>query len=249
MLTSWLAHKAKDGSAWSVLSANDTIQRIAFNLASKTANPNDPEEMVIGLKSFKEFLVHLFVLSILWVHFKHADEWTDGTDLGSERLSFQRFKMACRTFSSAQAHEQLTDEKIKADFEFLDADKSGTIEFSEVCRYCANFFDVGFAKKFETAETAATARKSFVYGTEYEDKSMKFIRTVRIPSGLPSKTDSSAALAIHTGDDASAEILLSASAKAHKAMDVIGEKIAENAKVAEFEEIKISTEIMLGLSS
>jgi len=34
----------------------------------------------------------------------------------------------------------------------------------------------------------------------------------------------------------------------YKAMDVIGDKVAENAKVATFEEIKISTEILLGIT-
>lgn len=241
---SWLNHKAKDGSAWSLLSTNETIVHIAFDLSCRTENPHNPGEMVIGLNSFKDFLIHLFVLSILWVHFKHADEWTDGTDLGSERLSFQRFKMACRTFSSAQAHEHLTDEKIKADFDFLDQDHSGTIEFSEVCRYCANFFDVSFARKFDTTETAAMARKSFMMGAEHQEKSMRFIRTVRMPSVVDVNNTSTIT---ETGAEA-AVVLLTASAKAHKAMDAIGEKVAENSKIAAFEEIKISTEILLGLS-
>ena len=42
------------------------------------------------------------------------------------------FKMACRTFSSAQANESLTEEKIRADFTLLDQDKSGSVEFIEV---------------------------------------------------------------------------------------------------------------------
>ena len=112
---------------------NQAIFQIAHSLAAKTVQGEDHKpNRVIGLDNFKQFLLHLFVLSILWVHFKHADEWNEGTDLGSEKLSFMRFKMACRTFSSAQAHETLTDEKIRADFDFLDVDKSGTIEFSEV---------------------------------------------------------------------------------------------------------------------
>ena len=123
-----------DGSFWSAISTNDTIIRIAFMIASKAENA-EPETLVaatVTIKTFKDFLIHLFVLSILWVHFKHADEWSEGTDLGTEKLSFTRFKMACRTFSSAQAHETITDEKIQADFDFLDVNKSGTIEFSEV---------------------------------------------------------------------------------------------------------------------
>ena len=136
-LQNWIVHKAKDGSFWSTLTNSESILRIAFSIASKP-DPNDPERMVLGLSSFQEFLIHLFVLSVLWIHFKHADNWSDGVDLGTERLSYQKFKMACLTFSSAQAHEQLTEEKIKQDFDFLDADQNGTIEFTEVC--CSSYY-------------------------------------------------------------------------------------------------------------
>lgn len=133
MLQSWIHHKAKDGSFWQSIVSSESVLRIAFSIASKP-NPDNAEQSIIGITSFRAYLVHLFVLSILWVHFKHADEWTEGQDLGTERLSLQKFKMACRTFSSAQAHEHVTDESLQADFEMLDADNSGTIEFAEVLR-------------------------------------------------------------------------------------------------------------------
>jgi uncharacterized damage-inducible protein DinB len=132
MLLAWIRNKAKDGSFWSHLISSDAILRISFDLVAKTS-AGDKKKTVVGLASFKEFLVHLFVLSILWVHFRHADEWTEETvDLANERLTFAQFKMACRTFTSANAHEQVTDEKLQEDFEYLDTNKSGTIEFSEV---------------------------------------------------------------------------------------------------------------------
>jgi hypothetical protein len=98
------------------------------------ATPADLADMdrILGLESFKQFLMHLFVLSILWVHFKHADAWTEGNDAGNERLSYDEFRMACRTFVSAQANEGYSDEKMEADFKLLDLDGSGTIEFIEV---------------------------------------------------------------------------------------------------------------------
>lgn len=131
MLQSWIHRKAKDGSFWQTIVSSESILRIAFSIASKP-NPHNAEQHIVGIASFKQYLIHLFVLSVLWVHFKHADEWTAGEDLGMERLSLQKFKMACRTFSSAQAHEHLTDEILAADFAMLDADNSGTIEFAEV---------------------------------------------------------------------------------------------------------------------
>lgn len=296
----WLGKKAIDGSFWSVISTNDTIIRIAFMIASKAESP-DPETLTaatVTIRTFKDFLIHLFVLSILWVHFKHADEWDEGTDtgsnqgidLGSEKLTFARFKMACRTFSSAQAHESLTDEKIQADFDVLDVNKSGTVEFSEVshvrcffslllycfendfsvraflltvrvspsylfahllyckqvCRYCAKFFDEEFAKQFEIRKTAAMVRRTHIDSpNKMEDKSLRFIRTIRVGSAANESvfgTDGHEREAPNT-------FLMNSSVKAHKAMDIIGEKIAENAKVAVHEELRISTEIALGLDA
>ena len=112
---------------------NQAIFQIAHSLAAKTVQGEDHKpNRVIGLDNFKQFLLHLFVLSILWVHFKHADDWHEGNDVGNERLTLNEFKMAFRTFSSAQANEGFTEEKIVEDFHMLDTDKSGTVEFIEV---------------------------------------------------------------------------------------------------------------------
>lgn len=116
---------------------NQSIFKIAHMFASKVkkteAGDFKPVDKINGLEAFKQFLIHLFVLSILWVHFKHADEWHEGNDVGNEKLTYDEFKMACRTFSSAQANESLTEEKIRSDFTLLDLDKSGSVEFIEVC--------------------------------------------------------------------------------------------------------------------
>ncbi len=113
----------------------------------------------------------------------------------------------------------------------------------QVCRYCANFFDEEFAKQFEIQKTAAMARVTHITSPDkVQDKSMRYIRTVRVGSTVDDTAVSAA-----NDDKANNTFMLNSSGKAHKAMDVIGEKIAENAKVASFEEIRISTEIALGL--
>jgi hypothetical protein len=132
----WLKEKARDHASWKVIVTNHSIFKIAHMFASKVkkTDPGDfkPVDKINGLEAFKQFLIHLFVLSILWVHFKHADEWHEGNDVGNEKLTYDEFKMACRTFSSAQANESLTEEKIRGDFALLDLDKSGSVEFIEV---------------------------------------------------------------------------------------------------------------------
>ena len=108
-----------------------------------------------------------------------------------------------------------------------------------MCRYCANFFKFDFAKQFAIQRTALNARKvhNIVEGEQDPaNKSLRYIRTVRTSSTVSDSAEEAE------------QLLITASAKAHKAMDVIGDKVAENAKVATFEEIKISTEILLGIT-
>lgn len=115
-----------------------------------------------------------------------------------------------------------------------------------MCKYCANFFDEEFAKQFEIQKTAAMARKTHIDSpSKLEDKSLRFIRTVRVGSTVTEAAVEEA----NSGSDKGKSFLLSASGKAHKAMDIIGEKITENSKVAVFEEMRISTEIALGLDT
>lgn len=112
-----------------------SIFKFAHTMAGKHRTAGSaamPDDRIVGLDAFKQFLVHLFVLSILWVHFKHADQWKEGQDCGNEKLNFNEFKMACRSFSSAQANEQLSEAKIAADFKLLDIDQSGYLDFFEV---------------------------------------------------------------------------------------------------------------------
>jgi alanine racemase len=91
---------------------------------------------MVNVTEFKTLLVHLFALSILWSHFQNAEKWEDsGSELQGHRLNFEAFKLACRTFDSANAHEDLTDEQIKTDFQLIDSNLSGSVGFIEVL-YC-----------------------------------------------------------------------------------------------------------------
>ena len=82
------------------------------------------------------------------------------------------------------------------------------------------------------------------------DKSMRYIRTVRVKAGGedPHNTTTGSSNATINSEENSTMLLHTSSAKAHKALDVIGDKITENAKIATFEEMKISTEILLGIT-
>lgn len=158
-LQAWLREKAKDNESWRVLVTHPTIFKTAHIFSSKqhAVPPGEfrPVAMICGLEGFKQFLIHLFVLSILWVHFKHADEWNEGNDVGNEKLTYEEFRMACRTFISAQANESLSDERILSDFTLLDVDKSGSVEFIEV--WCAVTLSVAWAPIPSSAITMTQA--------------------------------------------------------------------------------------------
>ena len=135
-IDAWLKCKSSSGPSWKIVINNRSVFKSAHKFASvhrdKHAASVRDSERIFGLEAFKLFLIHLFVLSILWVHFEHADEWEEGHDTGNRCLNLDEFKMACRTFMHSHANEEVDNEKIAADFNMLDADGSGAVDFSEV---------------------------------------------------------------------------------------------------------------------
>ena len=135
-IEAWLKCKSSSGPSWKIVINNRSVFKSAHKFASvhrdKHAASVRDSERIFGLEAFKLFLIHLFVLSILWVHFEHADEWEEGHDTGNRCLNLDEFKMACRTFMHSHANEEVDNEKIAADFNMLDTDGSGAVDFSEV---------------------------------------------------------------------------------------------------------------------
>lgn len=77
-------------------------------------------------------LVHIFAISILWVHFKNADDYRFSQDFGNRLLSYDEFKLAIRTITESYQGEILLESQLKEDFMRLDLDRSGSLRFSEV---------------------------------------------------------------------------------------------------------------------
>ena len=269
MLQGWIQRTAENGAFKNVLLNSEASVSIAFHLVCTKDQglayicKDCPQVSVVDIDSFKDFLVHLFVISILWTHFKHADEWMEGVDLGSERLSFQKFKMAYRTFSAAYANESLSDEVLQKDFDLIDTNKSGTIEFTEVCKYCVDFFKGNFPDHFAKQSGAAYA-SSYSSGFDLlnELELVKSPRESPLPTELICSSTSTVSVAtlgqLDRADEEErswtpisdvAEVPATASAKARRALDAIGERVVENAKIATFEEMKLSTEVLLGIST
>eukprot|EP01038_Epipyxis_sp_PR26KG_P007309 gene7309-9957_t len=133
-LEAWLKEKAKEGGVWKDLITKQHV--------IKTAHEHSAQHLISSQSGKrKEQVFSIIEFSILWTHFKSADQWLEGHDIGNEILSFDEFRLACKTFCYSHAHEKLTDEQIRADFGMLDTDHSNALPFSEVSSYVCNFID------------------------------------------------------------------------------------------------------------
>ena len=135
-LEKWIKSKSStEGGSWSFMISNPMIIKIAHAQAVKHSQRDEAHfvnQKVVGLGDFRNLLIHLFAISILWVHFKNADDWVEGFDFGNLALSLEEFKLACRTISASHANESLTDEQIEQDFIRLDLNKNNSLAFLEV---------------------------------------------------------------------------------------------------------------------
>ena len=131
----WISMKGKTDPIWSIFLTSGPVLTIAHKYACKHGDTHTSvsASKMVNVTEFKTLLVHLFAFSILWSHFANAEKWeVNGADLVGHRLNFEAFKLACRTFDSANAHEDLNDSQIKTDFELIDSNFSGSVGFIEV---------------------------------------------------------------------------------------------------------------------
>ena len=136
--------KAKSGTTgggWDIILCNEEILKIAHNRSAKTlvtvgdkgfAKPTK----IVDVNEFRNLLVHLFVISTLWIHFKNADDWIEGGDVGNLSLSIEEFELALKTFTTKYSRESFTTHEINEAFLLLDTNKNDSIQFLEVSAVC-----------------------------------------------------------------------------------------------------------------
>eukprot|EP01038_Epipyxis_sp_PR26KG_P007832 gene7832-10638_t len=137
---------AKEGGGWATVLSHHEVLEIAHNEAAKheASNAIKDSKKVFSIVEFQIFLINLFAISILWAHFKSADNWIQGSEYGNEILSFEEFSFAAKTFCKTHAHEEITDEQIRADFAIMDVNHSGSLPFAEICGYFCKFIDPNY---------------------------------------------------------------------------------------------------------
>jgi len=125
---------ANEGGPWLHFMNHLEIIHLAHDISSKhTKKLLFGKRKIVDIAQFRAFLVHLFVISILFVHFKRADEYQECSDAFHNQLNLIEFKLAIMTFCAAYCHEEFNDAQIKADFDLLHADsKSEGVAFAEV---------------------------------------------------------------------------------------------------------------------
>jgi len=143
----WLNKKAKhqvDGSYWKLFSSSTLAFTLAYEHSCSISGGLRVKDKVVDPHHFRDLLTHLFVLSILWVHFQNADNWRQADDVGNNKLNFEEFKLASKTFTAAQANENQTEQQMLDDFRLLDVDNDGYVDFFELSNYCVQFIDPDF---------------------------------------------------------------------------------------------------------
>lgn len=146
----WIRSKIDtEGGSWKVFMVNPEVIQFAHVQSCSLYQRHDTvlKKKVIGIDDFRTFLVHFFAISVLWVHFKNADEFMYSNDFGNLKLTFEEFKLAVKTLTATHEKEELSDEQLMEDFVKLDHDQSNSLGFVEVQRleyhelmmvYCAN---------------------------------------------------------------------------------------------------------------
>ncbi len=143
-LKMWIAIKARrEGGPWKQLLDKPEVYKIAHIQTSQRFAEKANDEVrsqIFGITEFRTFLIYLFMISILSVHFRSADSWEDGGDAGNDSLSLDEFKLASRSFCNTREQERLRDDELKRDFDALDGNGDGMVSFVELCNYfCTNF--------------------------------------------------------------------------------------------------------------
>jgi len=134
-LSRWITWKAKkEMGPWKIFTKSPEIIRFSHEHAATMFNKDSAitKKKVVGLEDFRSLLIHMYAVSVLWVHFKNADDCVTTDELGNLKLNMDEFNLAVKTLCASKAGEHVTEAQIEADFLALDLDQSESIGFVEV---------------------------------------------------------------------------------------------------------------------
>lgn len=262
-LSKWLKGKAceENGGPWKLFLSHEEIINIAHTQASKSksASMGIISNRVVDIGEFRNLLLHLFVISVLWVHFEKADKSHMSQDRFNERLALPEFTMAIKTFSAVYGQEELTPEVIEKDFRLLDHQHNDSVSFSEVCDFCCRFVDDAFAEDIKnldtleihnlegishSAKTSSTKVKRLIQNSKdtiLDEENKRLAVVINELNNKPTSQEIS-----HGHLD-----IQSAGNSDHldAAMDTFALEIEKNKHIADFVEMKVAMEELIGGSA
>lgn len=125
----------EENGPWRYFLHNPIVYQLAHDHAGEYLTDENnlfPKRKGVDIQHFRTLLIHLFAISILWLHFKKADEFLLANDAYNYLLNPLEFKLGLRSFCAAYGHEIVTDEELENDFCLLDTNEDGRISFLEV---------------------------------------------------------------------------------------------------------------------
>lgn len=228
---------------------NEQVMAMAHRQASKysktTLLTSVVGQKIVDVADFRAFLIQLFAISLMWVHFKNADSWLEGerslvcsrlffipctgNDVGNDTLNLTEFQLACRSFCNAHQREEPTEEQMINDFKLLDKNNSNNISFVEICNYCCKFVDptredalhmIDRSTNETSNKLTAVLNESFYHSNrDNDDEQLPLVSHPRIEFDQ----------------------------KNNQAMDALMDSMNKNQAIAEFVEIKMNTQQELGI--
>jgi hypothetical protein len=136
--------KAQEGGTWNAMVENKDIFRIAHMQTVLSHQPDTQPEVKsqrkFDIAGFRTFLLHVYAISVLFLHFKSAD--SVGDEAGNFKLNHAEFRQAVQTLCATRGDEvsfgdNISDEDLDRDFAILDINNDGQVAFIEVIFYPA----------------------------------------------------------------------------------------------------------------
>lgn len=135
----WIQERSQtNGGAWRFFISHPEIIAISHLQASNHIKMNPytrRPEKIVDISDFRALMVQLFVVSILWVHFKKADDWQSEHELHDAYtgiITEDEFAMAVKTFCAAYGQSELSEDEIRGDYRSLDPENTGRVTFLQV---------------------------------------------------------------------------------------------------------------------
>lgn len=194
-------------------------------------------EKIVNIHFFRVLLIHLFVVSIFWVHFKKADEWNnaDPADSCRTKLTFEEFTLAVRSFCSAYGQEQITDEQLRQDFDSLGVDANGCVSLVNVCTVCGRLILPGLLSRgVSTTLRVDTSDVTRLSSSSSEDE-VEVSSYVTSPVSRPGRKGGSF-LSLRMSTDVT---------RHRDTFQAIVNEIEKNERICEFMQMKLHTEQLI----